>query len=136
MLCNHQEVKFYDPDRAPEYEENKTWNAIVDAIHDQFQHTSANEMKRLLTAGIKGLENINALDIANWYQEKGKFCSGCAEGKTKEHARKKSTKPLQAQNLGEVTVGDIMFIEMKENVKIPLMIHGVYKNDRQHTAQK
>jgi hypothetical protein len=51
-------------------------------------------MKHLLTAGIEGLENINALDIDNWYQEKGKFCSGCVEGKMKEHTRKKSRRPL------------------------------------------
>jgi hypothetical protein len=66
----------------------------MDVIHDRFQHASANEMKHLLTAGIEGLENINALDIDNWYQEKGKFCSGCVEGKMKEHTRKKSRRPL------------------------------------------
>ncbi len=35
----------------------------------------------------------------------------------------KSTKPLIAQAPGEIAVGDIMFVEMKSNVKKPLMIH-------------
>jgi hypothetical protein len=35
----------------------------------------------------------------------------------------KSTKPLIAQAPGEITVGDIIFVEMKSNVKKPLMIH-------------
>ncbi len=41
----------------------------------------------------------------------------------KEHARVTSTKPLKAQAPGDVTVGDIMFLEVKNGVKKPLMIH-------------
>jgi hypothetical protein len=118
-----KETKFYDPDKAPAYEENKTQNTKVDVIHERFMHASADEMKHLLSAGIAGTENINVSDIDNWYIEKGKFFSGCVEGKMKEHEKKKSTKPLQSQNPGEVTVGDIMFVEMKDNIKKTLMIH-------------
>jgi hypothetical protein len=41
----------------------------------------------------------------------------------KEHARIKSTKPLQSLTPGSVTVGDIMFVELKEDIKKPLMVH-------------
>ncbi len=95
----------------------------MDVIHERFMHATANEMKHLLSADIEGMKDISVSDIDNLYNEKGKFCSGCAEGKMKEHERKKTTKPLQSQNPGEVTVGDIMFIEMKNNIKKTLMIH-------------
>jgi hypothetical protein len=51
------------------------------------------------------------------------FCSGCAEGRLKEHARVRSTKPLIAEVPGKITVGDIMFVEMKQTVKRPLLVH-------------
>ena len=41
----------------------------------------------------------------------------------KEHNRVKSTKPMQSTVPGEVTVGDIMFVELKDNRKQPLLIH-------------
>jgi hypothetical protein len=53
-------------------------------------------MKNLLQLESEGFESADAVDINNWYREKGKFCSGCAEGKMKEHARMKSKKPLIA----------------------------------------
>jgi hypothetical protein len=68
-------------------------------------------------------EDITAADIDNWYEEKGCFCSGCVEGKMKEHDRVKSKKLLQSTVPGEVTVGDIMFVELKDNHKQPLLIH-------------
>lgn len=46
-----------------------------------------------------------------------------AEGKLKEHAWVKSTKPLLSTSPGEITVGDIMFIELKNNIKKPLLLH-------------
>ncbi len=95
----------------------------MEMIHNRFQHASANEMKNLLKANLEGLEKIQAMDIDNWYQERGQFCSGCVEGKMKEHARVKSTKPLIAQAPGDITVGDIMFVEIKNSVKKTLMTH-------------
>jgi hypothetical protein len=41
----------------------------------------------------------------------------------KEHACVKSKKPLQSDVPGEVTVGDIMFVELKDNRKQQLLIH-------------
>jgi hypothetical protein len=32
-------------------------------------------------------------------------------------------KPLQAEVLGEITVGNIMFVEIKQTVKKPLLVH-------------
>ena len=44
---------------------------------------------------------VTTQDIEKWYATEGKFCSGCIEGKLKEHARKTSTKPLTADKPGE-----------------------------------
>ncbi len=41
----------------------------------------------------------------------------------KEHARIKSSKPLSAGKLGDVSVGDIMFVESMNDRKKPLLIH-------------
>ena len=62
-------------------------------------------------------------DIHEWYESEGKFCTGCLEGKLKEHARKASTKPLSATRPGENGVGDLMFVEGRHDVKIPFYIH-------------
>jgi hypothetical protein len=95
----------------------------VEVIHNRFQHMSVNEMKNLLRSKLEGLQEIQASDIDKWYKEQGQFCSGCIEGKMKEHARVTSTKPLKAKAPGNITVGDIMFMEVKNGVKKPLMIH-------------
>ena len=54
---------------------------------------------------------VTPKDIEIWHAKEGKFCSGCVEGKLKEHARKTSTKPLTATKSGENGVADLMFIE-------------------------
>lgn len=41
----------------------------------------------------------------------------------KEHAQQKLKKPLKSNVPGEVMVGDIMFVEMKDNRKQPFLIH-------------
>jgi hypothetical protein len=74
-----KETKFYDPDKAPASEEYKTKNVKVDVNHERFMHASANEIKHLLSADIEGMKDISVSDIDNWYNKKGKFCSGCAE---------------------------------------------------------
>ena len=48
---------------------------------------------------------------------------GCVEGKIKEHARSASTKPLTAEKPGENGVGDLMFIEGRNEVKTPFYLH-------------
>ena len=58
-----------------------------------------------------------------WHAREGKFCSGCVEGKIKEHARRASTKPLAAEKPGENGVGDLMFIEGRHEVKTPFYLH-------------
>jgi hypothetical protein len=49
---------------------------------------------------------------------------GCVEGKMKEHVRYKSTKPLVSEIPGEITVGNIMFVELKHDMKKPMLVHG------------
>jgi hypothetical protein len=118
-----KEKLFYDPPKTPESEKNARINDIVDTIHIRFQHASANEMQNIIQMDCQEFNTLKLSDIDRWLDECGKFCTGCAEGKLKEHARVKSTKPLASQIPGEVTVGDIMFIEMKNNVKKPLMLN-------------
>ena len=62
-------------------------------------------------------------DIDMWHAREGKFCSGSVEGKIKEHARRASTKPLAAEKPGENGVGDLMFIEGRNEVKTPFYLN-------------
>ena len=63
-----------------------------------------------------------------WFKDIGvtvraiEICSGCIEGKLKEHARRASTKPLTATRPGENDVGDLMFIEGRHEVKTPFYV--------------
>ena len=90
-------------------------------LHEYYNHASANEMKRLASKWFRE-QAISANDIDNWYKLEGKHCTGCAEGKLKEHARKSSTKPLQAETPGEAGVADLMFIEGRNDIKIPFYV--------------
>jgi hypothetical protein len=117
-----RERNFYDPKKAPEEEKHEKLNVMITTIHERWGHASTNELKRLLKT-IAELDGITAKDVDNWYDEKGRFCSGCIEGKMKEHSRIASKKPLKSEIPGKVTVGDIMFVEMKDNRKKPLLIH-------------
>jgi len=119
----NREQRFYDPMMVPEEQMYGKMNKLINAMHVRFSHASAGELKRILKLKLNEFQEINATDIDHWYQELGRFCSGCAEGKMKEHARIQSSKPLQSKNPGGVTVGDIMFVEGLKNVKKPLMIH-------------
>jgi hypothetical protein len=105
-----KELKFYDSAKVPEEHMHAKENKLIEAMHNRFSHASAGELKRILKLNLNGFEEIRAADVDHWYQECGRFCSGCAEGKMKEHARIKSSKPLQSNNPGGVTVGNIMFI--------------------------
>lgn len=62
-------------------------------------------------------KELSVTDIDSWYQEQERLCSGCEEGKMKEHARNQSSKPIQSNNPGGVTVGDMMFIQGSKNFK-------------------
>jgi len=119
-----KEQNFYDPKKVPEEEKHAKKNVLITTVHGRWDHASANELKNILKVDKNMVaDGITAKDIDNWYEEKGCFCSGCVEGKMKEHARVKSKKPLKSNVPGEVTVGDIMFVEMKDNRKQPLLIH-------------
>ena len=79
-------------------------------------------MKRIVDKWFEDLE-VTTQDIEKWYATEGKFCSGCIEGKLKEHARKTSTKPLTADKPGGNGGGDLMFIEGRNDVKTPFYVH-------------
>ncbi len=98
-------------------------NEVVQMIHNRFGHASLNEMKNLLKQGIKEFDDITETDLNQWQEERGAFCTGCLEGKMREHARIQSSKPLLSVTPGEVNVGDIMFVEQGANLKKPLLVH-------------
>ena len=79
-------------------------------------------MKRMASEWFKEPE-VTPREIEIWHAKEGKFCSGCVEGKLKEHARKTSTKPLTAERPGENGVGDLMFIEGRNDLKTPFYVH-------------
>jgi hypothetical protein len=80
-------------------------------------------MKNLLKQGIEEFDDITETDLDQWQEERGAFCTGCLEGKMREHARIHSSKPLLSVMPGEVTVGDIMFVEQGASLKKPLLVH-------------
>jgi hypothetical protein len=81
-----KEKLFYDPPKTPESEKNARINDIVDTIHIRFQHASANEMQNIIQMDCQEFNTLKPSDIDRWLNERGKFCTGCAEGKLKEHA--------------------------------------------------
>ena len=91
--------------------------------HCRWNHASENELVAMLELNIKELQGITKEDVRRWKEKMGNFCSGCLEGTMKEHVKYRSTKPLVSDVPGKETVGDIMFIELRESNKKPLMIH-------------
>ena len=67
-------------------------------LHEYYNHPSVNEMKRMSGKCFGDMEDTPQ-DIDMWHTKEGKFCSGCVEGKLKEHARRVSTKLLTATML-------------------------------------
>ena len=103
---------FYRPAELPNSEDSANGaNKIFEIrrIHGYYNHPSVNEMKRMTDA--------------SWHNIEGKFCTGCQEGKLKEHARRSSTKPLNATRPGENGVADLMFIVGRNDVKTPFYVH-------------
>jgi hypothetical protein len=120
----NKESKFYDPVGIKSEEvcgNEQQKYCIIDTMHSRYQHASANEMKNMLDQN--EWQGVTERDISSWYNNKGRFCSGFVEGKMKEHAHKALTKPLASNVPGELTVGNIMFVETKNNVKKPLLVH-------------
>ena len=72
---------------------------------------------------VRRLLEVTTQDIEKWYATEGKFCSGCIEGKLKEHGRKTSTKPLTADKPGGNGVVHLMFIEGRNDAKTPFYVH-------------
>jgi hypothetical protein len=71
-------------------------NQMINQVHLRFQHASKNELMNLLKLNINGFKGVSDQKIKTWYEEHGRLCLGCVEGKMKEHVRIKSTKPLKS----------------------------------------
>jgi hypothetical protein len=92
-----KESNFYDPIQIPENNKDDKTHQLIDIINSCFKHASANELKNMMKSKIKELEGLNVKHIESCYNDRGNFCSGCAEGKLKELARLRSMRPLLAQ---------------------------------------
>lgn len=79
-------------------------------------------MKRMTSKWFGELE-VTLKDIEIWYTKEGKICSGCIEGKLKEHAKRASTKPLTPTKPRENGVADHIFIEGRRGVTRPFYVH-------------
>ena len=118
-------AKFYRPNELPgeainSMEPDKM--SEIRRMHEYYSHPSINEMKRMSGEWFKDFD-ITPQDLDKWNELEGKFCTGCIEGKLKEHARKTSSKPLSANRPGENGVADLMFIEGRNEVKTPFYVH-------------
>ena len=85
-------VNFYQPHELPGQAPTRDLNRIMEIrrLHEYFNHASINEMKRLAPQWFIDAE-ITDRDIDEWNDLEGRFCTGCAEGKLKEHARRYRT---------------------------------------------
>jgi hypothetical protein len=107
--------KFYRPDRVPVIDENKEEIiAKVQNVHEQLNHASTAD---------PGAFDVTVAEIKIWKDKSGKHCTGCIEGAMKQHAKVESSKPLYSEVPGEISAGDLMFIEAKDDVKKPMLIN-------------
>ena len=124
MLTN-KISKFYNP-QGPVDEANihKDAAAAIDRaenLHRSLDHGHANEMSRFVESCPDC--GVNKSDIEIWRAVRGDHCSGCIQGKLKEHSRVKSTKPLAAEKPGDIGVADLMFVESRGEKKMPVYVH-------------
>jgi hypothetical protein len=117
--------KFYDP-AAPVTERGLPTEDIAsldraEGLHHRLEHAHANEMLRFVNS-VPGCGVSNS-DVVLWKSVRQNSCSGCLQGKLKEHNRVKSTKPLRAEDPGAVGVADLMFVEGRFDKKLPVYVH-------------
>jgi hypothetical protein len=118
-----KETKFYRPDRVPiasDSEEERI--ARVQEMHEQLSHASSYAMIRVIVADPNAF-NVTVAEIKLWKEKSGNHCTGCIEGAMKQHAKIESNKPLTSEIPGELSAGDLMFIETKAETKKPLLLN-------------
>jgi hypothetical protein len=94
----------------------------VQNVHEQLNHASSYAMIRIITAD-PGAFDVTVDEIKLWKDKSGKYCTGCIEGAMKQHAKTESSKPLYSDVPGEISAGDLMFIEAKADIKRPMLIN-------------
>jgi hypothetical protein len=118
-----REEEFYRPNQIPALsEEDSNTMSKVQVMHSQLNHASSNEMTRLITANPQAFP-VSLSDIKLWKDNHGKYCTGCIKGAMKQHSKLRSSKPLNSQVPGEVSTGDLMFIEIGHDIKKPILIN-------------
>jgi hypothetical protein len=118
-----KEMKFYRPDRVPVVNDSEEEIITrVQEMHEQLSHASSYAMIRVIIADPKAF-NATVSEIKLWKEKSGKHCTGCVEGAMKQHAKIESSKPLTSEIPGEVSAGDLMFIEVNADTKKPLLLN-------------
>jgi hypothetical protein len=79
-------------------------------------------MIRVITAD-PGAFDVTVAEIKLWKNKSGQHCTGCIEGAMKQHAKIGSSNPLYSEVPGELSAGDLMFIETKADIKRPMLIN-------------
>jgi len=125
-------ANFYRPSSVPSRAElTPEQNSSVDrasSMHFELNHLSAQGMLREQQAetynGTPEERRIGVTkdDVALWKFYEGDYCSGCLQGKMKEHARVPSTKSVEPV-IGEAATGDLMFVDQAAGPKTPLFVH-------------
>jgi len=118
-----KETKFYRPERVPiANDSEEEIIGRVQEMHEQLSHASSYAMIRVIVADPKAF-NVTIAEIKLWKEKSGKHCTGCIEGAMKQHAKIDSTKPLTSEVPGELSAGDLMFIETKAETKKLLLLN-------------
>jgi hypothetical protein len=118
-----KEKKFYRPDHVPSASDSEEEIiARVQEMHEQLSHASNYAMIRVIVAYPNAF-NVTVEEIKLWKEKSGKYCTGCIEGAMKQHAKIDSVKPLTSEIPGEISAGDLMFIETKAEIKKPLLLN-------------
>ena len=93
----------------------------VDDLHDLYSHASAAAMERLVDTTEEDL-GVTVEDIRLWQTVRAHHCTGCLEGKMKEHNRVASTTSKQFLP-GQAGVADLMFVDQVGEAKKPVYLH-------------
>lgn len=102
----------------------------VNRFHIIMGHLSAQAIIRIIKSEESDLRidpiDITIQEVLLWDEYEGKHCSGCLQGKMKEHNRVKSKKKEDPSKVHGAGTGDLMFIDQPRGAKKPLALHVDY----------
>lgn len=129
-VADEKAYSFYYPSTSPDVSTLPSADTErlrrVQNLHDIFNHASAQSLLRIIgTPAYEVVDDalrVTASDIHLWKEMMADHCEGCLVGKMKQHMHVRSTK-REVHDVGTAGTGDLMFIELSNQNKSPLMIH-------------